>query len=40
MSLLATKPLERLLDETLEREHALERSLGPVSLVALGIGAL
>lgn len=40
MSLLATKPLERLLEETGEREHALKRTFGPVSLVALGIGAI
>lgn len=40
MSLLATKPLERLLEESGEREHCLKRTLGPVSLVALGIGAI
>jgi APA family basic amino acid/polyamine antiporter len=40
VSLLATKPLERLLEESGDREHALKRTLGPVSLVALGIGAI
>jgi APA family basic amino acid/polyamine antiporter len=39
MSLLATKPLSRIIAES-EGEHALKRTLGPVQLVALGIGAI
>ena len=39
MSLFATKPLSRILAES-EGEHALHRTLGPVQLVALGIGAI
>lgn len=39
MNLFATKPLSRILAEA-EGEHSLERSLGPVQLVALGIGAI
>lgn len=39
MSLFATKPLSRILAES-EGEHALKRTLGPVQLVALGIGAI
>lgn len=39
MSLFAKKPIERILAEP-EGEHALKRSLGPVNLVALGIGAI
>jgi basic amino acid/polyamine antiporter, APA family len=38
-SLFATKPLSRILAEA-EGEHALKRTLGPVQLVALGIGAI
>jgi APA family basic amino acid/polyamine antiporter len=38
-SLMATKPLSRILNEA-EGEHALKRTLGPVQLVALGIGAI
>lgn len=37
--LFATKPLDRILAES-EGEHALKRTLGPVQLVALGIGAI
>jgi len=40
MSLLATKPLSRIMAESEEGEHRLRRSLGPVSLIALGIGAI
>ena len=40
MNLFATKPLERILAEPEEAEHSLRRSLGPVALVALGIGAV
>ena len=39
MSLFATKPLKRIIAES-EGEHALKRTLGPVQLVALGIGAI
>ena len=38
-SLFATKPLSRILAES-EGEHSLKRTLGPVQLVALGIGAI
>jgi APA family basic amino acid/polyamine antiporter len=40
LNLFATKPLERILAEPEEAEHSLRRSLGPVALVALGIGAV
>src|SRR5512133_3851751 len=41
MSLFATKPLDQLLKEAQESgEPSLKRTLGPVSLVALGIGAI
>ena len=39
MNLFATKPLARLLAES-EGEHSLKRTLGPGSLIALGIGAI
>src|SRR4029077_7679549 len=40
-NLFARKPLERLMKEAEEvGEHTLKRSLGPVNLVALGIGAI
>src|SRR5262252_4843479 len=39
--LLARKPMELLLQEAQESgEHTLKRALGPVSLTALGIGAI
>jgi APA family basic amino acid/polyamine antiporter len=39
--LFAKKPLDRLMGEAMEvGEHSLKRSLGPVNLVALGIGAI
>ncbi len=37
--LLATKPVERLIAETHEGERSLRRVLGPIDLIALGIGA-
>ena len=40
MSLFATKPLERILREQEDGEHSLRRTLGPVALIALGIGAV
>jgi len=40
-SLLATKPIATLMAESEETgEHSLKRTLGPVNLVALGIGAI
>src|SRR6266566_138917 len=40
-NLLARKPLARLMAEAQEvGEHSLKRSLGPVNLVALGIGGI
>ena len=39
--LFATKPLDKLLQEALESgEHSLKRALGPINLIALGIGAI
>jgi APA family basic amino acid/polyamine antiporter len=39
--LFATKPLNKLITETQEvGEHSLKRTLGPVNLVMLGIGAI
>ena len=40
MSLLATKPIARILRESEGGAHQLKRTLGPVNLVALGIGAI
>jgi APA family basic amino acid/polyamine antiporter len=39
VDLFRTKPLERILAES-ESKNALQRTLGPVALVALGIGAI
>ena len=40
-NLFATKPLDRLMKEAQEvGEHSLKRSLGPLNLVALGIGGI
>src|SRR6202163_928821 len=40
-NLFARKPLERLMEEAADvGEHSLKRSLGPVNLVALGIGGI
>ena len=40
-NLFATKPLDKLLEESKEvGEHSLKRSLGPLNLIALGIGAI
>src|SRR5882757_2034059 len=40
-NLFARKPLDKLMAEAQEvGEHSLKRSLGPVNLVALGIGAI
>jgi APA family basic amino acid/polyamine antiporter len=40
MNLLATKPLSRIREEAEGGAHTLKRTLGPGSLVALGIGAI
>src|ERR1700685_1896036 len=40
VSLLATKPIARILRESEGGAHQLKRTLGPVNLVALGIGAI
>jgi APA family basic amino acid/polyamine antiporter len=40
-ALLAKKPMDWLLNEAVDSgEHTLKRSLGPVSLTALGVGAI
>jgi APA family basic amino acid/polyamine antiporter len=40
MSLFATKSLERIVEESESGDHHLKKTLGPVNLVALGIGAI
>lgn len=40
MNLFATKPIARILQESEGGEHQLKRTLGPVNLIALGIGAI
>jgi basic amino acid/polyamine antiporter, APA family len=40
VNLTATKSLERIKSESEDSEHSLKRTLGPVNLVALGIGAI
>ena len=40
MSLFATKPITRILRESEGGAHQLKRTLGPVNLIALGIGAI
>ena len=40
MGLMTTKPLSRITEESEGGEHTLKRTLGPGSLVALGIGAI
>src|ERR1017187_6389321 len=40
MYLTATKSLERIKSKADDSEHSLKRTLGPVNLVALGIGAI
>jgi hypothetical protein len=39
VDLFRTRPLERILAES-ESKNALQRSLGPFALVALGVGAV
>jgi APA family basic amino acid/polyamine antiporter len=40
MGLLAIKPLSRIMAESEGGAHSLKRTLGPMSLIALGIGAI
>src|SRR5277367_2212339 len=40
MGLFQVKPLDRIVSEAASGEHHLKRTLGPVQLVALGIGAI
>jgi Gamma-aminobutyrate permease and related permeases len=40
MSLFAVKPLSRIMKESESGEHSLKRTLGPLNLIALGIGAI
>lgn len=40
LSLFATKSLDRIIAESEAGEHKLKRTLGPMSLVSLGIGAI
>ncbi|MGA2592687.1 MAG: amino acid permease [Bryobacteraceae bacterium] len=40
MNLTATKSLDRIKAESEDSEHSLKRTLGPVNLVGLGIGAI
>jgi APA family basic amino acid/polyamine antiporter len=40
LSLLATKPHARIIRESEGGQHQLKRTLGPVNLIALGIGAI
>ena len=40
MSLFAIKPHARIIRESQGGEHQLKRTLGPVNLIALGIGAI
>src|SRR4051812_2595785 len=40
MNLFVRKPINRIVDESEEGEHTLKKTLGPKSLIALGIGAI
>ncbi len=40
MSLFATKPLSRIIEESEGGDHTLRRTLGPMNLIGLGIGAI
>src|SRR5712691_10600452 len=40
MSLFQTKPVDKIMAESEGGAHTLKRTLGPVNLVALGIGAI
>lgn len=39
-NLFVKKPVHRIITESQEGEHTLKRTLGPISLIALGIGAI
>lgn len=38
--LFATKPIEQLQEESREHKHGLKKTLGPLNLVALGVGGI
>ena len=38
--LFATKPVDRLVEDTHEKEHELSRAVGALDLTALGLGAI
>ena len=40
MNLFVCKPISRIVEESEAGEHQLKKTLGPKSLVALGIGAI
>ncbi|MBF0491099.1 MAG: amino acid permease [Candidatus Omnitrophica bacterium] len=40
MNLFVRKPISRIVDESQDGEHSLKKTLGPKSLIALGIGAI
>ena len=40
MNLFSCKPINRIVDESEDAEHTLKKTLGPKSLIALGIGAI
>lgn len=40
MKLFVKKPIDQIIDASTSGEHTLKRSLGPLSLVSLGIGAI
>jgi len=39
-NLFRTKSLDRILADAEEPEHQMKRALGPIQLIALGIGAI
>jgi len=40
MNLFTKKPVDRIISESYSGEHTLKKTLGPTSLIALGIGAI
>ncbi|MEI7998124.1 MAG: amino acid permease [Candidatus Omnitrophota bacterium] len=40
MNLFVRKPINRIVEESEDAEHSLKKTLGPKSLIALGIGAI
>ena len=38
--IFATKPVDRLVEDTHEKEHELRRAVGALDLTALGLGAI